>query len=303
MTNDDSGHDATEFETELLDALTAHRERIDVTPPEFSTLLGARQRVVRRNVALSAAAVAVLGIGGVIVATDRAAVAPDAVSGPDLSVALTPASTPVPLPSTETTDATTTTSFAAAEWFCTGHLGTDDDGRELFADCTPIVEEGAVDWACTDRLGSDDVGRVRFSSCEPIGQLGPLPDPTDLIVIPEDIPVRADVYTVEPGDYAIRVATANCVTIDDLEAANGWDDASADFPGPGNVILIPERFDEAPCASGAYTIQSGDISLTIADRFCVTVQDLDRANRDVDGYLGYLPGTEIIIPPSTADTC
>jgi LysM repeat protein len=50
-------------------------------------------------------------------------------------------------------------------------------------------------------------------------------------------------------------------------------------------------------AASEYTIQSGDTSRTkVADRFGVSVEDLDAANAATDGYTAFYPGLKIIIP-------
>jgi len=121
------------------------------------------------------------------------------------------------------------------DWFCTGPLGTDADGREIFADCGPIVEEGFVQWACTGRVGVDDIGRTRFAGCE----LAPSPAGPGFEVVTPDGSVVTPTYTVRAGDDGLSVATAHCVTLEALEAANGWTDAALQFPPPGAVIRIP----------------------------------------------------------------
>lgn len=46
-------------------------------------------------------------------------------------------------------------------------------------------------------------------------------------------------YTIQAGDFPLRIAQAFCVTIEDIVSANGWTDIDADFPGVDAVIIIP----------------------------------------------------------------
>ena len=46
-------------------------------------------------------------------------------------------------------------------------------------------------------------------------------------------------YTVQAGDYGIKVANQFGVSLEDLSNINGWSDPSREFPAPGTVIKIP----------------------------------------------------------------
>ncbi len=133
-------------------------------------------------------------------------------------------------------------------------------------------------------------------------------------------------YEVQAGDYGIKVAEDFGVSLADLEAANGWTDAGTEFPGPGAIIKIPgggatssaddetastdgetastEAAGEAiedpgsNCEAGSYTITESDNSRTkVAEKFDVTVEDMDAANASTPGYSSFYPGLEIVIPP------
>lgn len=143
-------------------------------------------------------------------------------------------------------------------------------------------------------------------------------------------------YTVQAGDYGIKVADQFGVSLEDLENVNGWSDASREFPGPGTVIKIPpggtvqastgdedtgdtgdngdggettadttdtgETGETIPevggnCEAGSYVIEAGDTSrVRVAEKFDVTVEELDAANAGTDGYSAFYPGLTIIIP-------
>jgi LysM repeat protein len=135
-------------------------------------------------------------------------------------------------------------------------------------------------------------------------------------------------YEVQAGDYGIKVADQFGVSLQDLENINGWSDASREFPGPGNIIKIPaggttasapaanppaaetpvedtaggetgEAIPEAGgnCEAGRYTIEAGDTSrFRVAEKFDVTVEAMDAANANTNGYDAFYPGLDIVIP-------
>lgn len=142
-------------------------------------------------------------------------------------------------------------------------------------------------------------------------------------------------YEVQAGDYGIKVADQFGVSLLDLENINGWSDASREFPGPGSTIKIPAggTNSEAPapaeggetaagsdgdtagsvtdagetgeaipevggnCDAGSYTIEAGDTSrFKVANKFDVTVEEMDAANAGTNGYDAFYPGLEIVIP-------
>ena len=138
-------------------------------------------------------------------------------------------------------------------------------------------------------------------------------------------------YTVQSGDAWYVLVTRFGVSIDDLLAVNEWTDP-ATFPYPGAVILIPPGgksvaevaagtaatetatdtatgdtsaavpTDTIPdagdnCGVGKYTIKDTDTSRSkVAGNFDVTVEALDAANVNTNGYGAFFPGLEIAIP-------
>lgn len=323
--------DRQDLDAAIRGALAEHGTTIGVAAPDFGVLVSNRQRRTRRLLASATATVAVIGLGGVVFATNRSgpAMRGDAIPGTvtqtveetpldTRSEPSTPGSGADPSTSAPTSDdadtlssidpattAPTTVVSGPAEYSCTDPLGEDPSGRQLFGSCEPRPGELDGDYACTDRLGGDD-GFVRFSFCEPVGQLGPLPDtdgdaPFDN---PDDLPVRATTYVVQAGDYGLSVAEQFCVSVADLESVNGWADISREFPFPGVQILIPDAFDDSNCDLGSYTITVDDMSRSqVADMFCVSVQALDTANVDTEGYSAFYPGLKIVIPPSPSQGC
>ena len=55
-------------------------------------------------------------------------------------------------------------------------------------------------------------------------------------------------YVVQPGDYPIKVANDFGVPLEDLVNFNGWA-SDAEFPFPGETILIPPGGTTAGCAA------------------------------------------------------
>jgi len=277
--------DRQPLDATILDAVAKHGAAVDASVPNFAAILAGRQRHTRRWLASATAAVALIGVVGVVVATNRTQEPADAVAETLDEPGIT---TTRDTAADETTTTTTTRPTmpapslvvppitSLAEYFCTDPLGADQLGRSLFGSCEPAPGQTDSDYACTDQIGTDDTGRQRFATCEAVGQLGPIPgaDPGAPFDNRVGIPVRATTYTVQPGDYAFRIANQFCVSLSDLEAANGWSDSSREFPSPDTEILIPRFVDlEAEgCEAGSYIIEPDDTTrIGVADTFCVTV--------------------------------
>lgn len=308
--------DQHHLEQTLRDAVEAHGAALDTTVPDFGVLIAIRHRRSRRTLAAATATVALLGLGGVVLATNRTESSPGVLA--DIASVPVDDTTPGTEPALTTADITTAVSLPTptvvsppetvpAEYFCTDPIGEDQLGRQLFGSCEPVPGDLDGDYACTDRTGTEN-GFVIFSSCEPVGQLGAVPgeDEDAPFVNPDHIPVRSAPYVVQAGDYGIKIADEFCVTLDDLEAANGWSDAAREFPGRGNEVLIPVTADVYAdgCGAGLYTIVESDtVRSRVAEMFCVSVQALDTANAETEGYSGFYPGLVIVIPPSSDDAC
>ncbi len=136
-------------------------------------------------------------------------------------------------------------------------------------------------------------------------------------------------YTIQSGDYPFLLTDRYCIELDQLVNYNEWGSADA-FPGPGTVIKIPpgacvpgetETTDapadtdapatddtDAPgtdttqagladnCIAGSYVIEAGDYPGLVAGKFDVTVDQLNAANANTQGYGSFYVGLEIVIP-------
>jgi LysM repeat protein len=135
-------------------------------------------------------------------------------------------------------------------------------------------------------------------------------------------------YVVQAGDYPLLLVERFNISLDDLIAVNEWGSVN-EFPGPGTTIIIPpggtavavvsnDEGDSAVvvadgsgdvtvaatipdagdnCGAGSYTIEEGDTTRTaVADKFDVSVDELDAANASTPGYSAFYPGLEIVIP-------
>ena len=151
--------------------------------------------------------------------------------------------------------------------------------------------------------------------------------PVTTIAVADTTPVEGEVstaaqeYTVQAGDYPLKVANQFGVTVDELVAFNEWGSVD-EFPFPGTVIQIPPgatvpaattttiadaaAVTTAPaatipdagsnCGAGEYTIVDGDYEGKVASNFDVTVEALRAANANTAGYSSFYPGLTIVIP-------
>ena len=128
-------------------------------------------------------------------------------------------------------------------------------------------------------------------------------------------------YTVEPNDTAYAIAQKFGITVEELAAANNMTVAQIADLSVGQKLIIPQRAPEqqqpvttttpqtsepaatsTPVASeeGTYTVQDGDIPVTIAEKFGITVEALLAANDDIDPT-NLRIGQVLIIPTPTPE--
>lgn len=160
--------------------------------------------------------------------------------------------------------------------------------------------------------------------------------PPETTVAPETtvlaggVSTAAQDYTIQSGDYPLKVAQQFGVTVDELVAFNEWGSAN-EFPFPGTVIKIPPgatvaaatpettvaadpaaqaaattTASTAPastipdagsnCGEGEHIVEAGDIPISVAKKYDVTLDALNAANADNPAYSQFIPGQKIIIP-------
>jgi LysM repeat protein len=129
-------------------------------------------------------------------------------------------------------------------------------------------------------------------------------------------------YTVEPNDTAYAIALKFGITVEELAAANDMTVAEVADLSVGQKLKIPQRATEQqpvttttpqtsePAATstpapvtgeeGTYTVQDGDIPVTIAEQFGITVEALLAANDDIDPT-NLRIGQVLIIPTPTPE--
>ena len=135
------------------------------------------------------------------------------------------------------------------------------------------------------------------------------------------VSTAAQEYTIQSGDYPLKVANQFGVTVDELVAFNEWGSVD-EFPFPGTVIQIPPGATVAAattttiaaatpgstapsstipdagdnCGAGEHTVVAGDIPITVAKQYDVTLDALNAANANNPAYSQFIPGQTIIIP-------
>jgi LysM repeat protein len=162
------------------------------------------------------------------------------------------------------------------------------------------------------------------------------PSNSEVDEVPGEVSGNAQEYTVQAGDYPIKVAQQFGVSLDEMVAFNGWA-SYGEFPGPGETILIPpggvvpgaaaeeeaaaeeaaadpaadaaagdavpeeavgDTIPEAGdnCGEGTHAVVAGDYPLKVAEQYDVTVDALDAANVTNPAYSQWIPGQTIVIP-------
>ncbi len=158
-----------------------------------------------------------------------------------------------------------------------------------------------------------------------------LPPSTTLVgatVPPGQATTDVTEYTVQANDVPFTVANRYGITVDALALAN------VDTPGygafyvglkikipagaitPSSTVPTETTLPATPtettttlaggasnCAQGSYTIVEGDLPGTVAQKFDVTVDQLNAANANTKGYTNFVVGVKIIIPASSASGC
>ena len=118
-------------------------------------------------------------------------------------------------------------------------------------------------------------------------------------------------YTVQAGDSYWRIANKYGISIEELQRLNG---TSSYFLYPGQSLVVPgsasttsgsasstsssttSTRSAAPSSGGSYTVQAGDSYWRIANKYGISIQELQRLNGTSDYTLH--PGQSIKVPGS-----
>jgi LysM repeat protein len=206
-------------------------------------------------------------------------------------------------------------------------------GRRLAAVAGPVAVGMILLAACGS---SGDEGATESTIDLSEGSTAFVVRPPETTVAPETTPVAdgavstaAQDYTIQSGDYPLKVANQFGVTVDELVAFNEWGSAN-EFPFPGTVIKIPpggtlaaaipettvapaaggeataESTTTVPastipdagdnCAPGEHIVEAGDIPISVAKKYDVTLEALAAANASNPAYSQFIPGQKIVIP-------
>lgn len=119
------------------------------------------------------------------------------------------------------------------------------------------------------------------------------------------------VYVVVAGDSVSKIAAQHGVDATVLATYNQWADGTAHLIIPGDPILIPPGglipatvttipgiapADEPAAAGCTYVVQSGDNPSKVAEKFGVSVLDLQGINSE-SVMRSFLVGATLVIPP------
>lgn len=174
-----------------------------------------------------------------------------------------------------------------------------------------------------DRLAVPVGGVLPVESVAAIAQPVITPAPAVAPVAPTALPAPlpgSTEYLVRNGDYLVRIAANNGVTLTALLAANSLTVTSAIFPGrklvippatlplpaatppvvqqPASVVVTPQTNNAATVATTKYVVKNGDYFVAIANANGVTLKALLAAN-SMTVSSAIFPGTALVVPPAT----
>jgi len=127
-------------------------------------------------------------------------------------------------------------------------------------------------------------------------------------------------YVIAAGDSVSAIASLYGITGEEIARYNDWPNGVFQPIFPGQTIRIPPLAlvpgaIEAPvvnedgtpaqttvpvaaeeCLEGIYVLVAGDMPFRVAERFGVTLDALNFANRNTSGYGSFIVGTRVRIP-------
>jgi LysM repeat protein len=105
-----------------------------------------------------------------------------------------------------------------------------------------------------------------------------------------------DVVNIPPGGKIPSAAVADDETATDDTEADTSDETDSTEADTESTDAPPSGTGD-DCEPGSYTITADDTTrLKVAEKFDVTVEALDAANANTNGYSGFYPGLKIVIP-------
>jgi LysM repeat protein len=186
--------------------------------------------------------------------------------------------------------------------------------------------------ASNDGVGSPGATTVTIKPTSYV-TLAPAITTTTLAALPEagETVESEQSYTVVFGDYLYGIAEKFGVEASEIASYNEWPEGINHPLNPGDLVRIPpggkapgptegegepttadpqsgegstpeaaSTTTTAPagaCPPGEYTITAEDTSrLKVANKFDITVEELDAANVGTEGYSAFYPGLKIVIP-------
>lgn len=211
--------------------------------------------------------------------------------------------------------------------------------RRVAVAAWPFVMAGLVLGACG---GSDAAGPSRstvdLSSTAFVTRPPETTTTTIVGTFDDSIVAGEQEYTVQSGDFPLRVADLFGISVEDIGAYNAWAGCTSlscpQFPGIGTPIKIPPgatNVNAAPtvdtgvevvtggeveqptgdtipasgsnCEPGSYVVEDGDFEGRVATKFDVTVDALRAANANTPDYGVFYVGLPIVIPAKSDSDC
>lgn len=251
-------------------AISARASAAPSDVPDFANVLSDRQSRMRRKTAAAAAVLVAIGVSGMaafaVGGGEPSSTADGPVGSDDalLAPSTTPPSHTTPVDGTVPGEtiwfcegavdrftvlpATTTTSPPTTTILVDGSIPVPVDDTPFvppledsgyFRDCHLVQADGGPAATSIDQFPT-----TTTTTTPPPGA-APEVTVTTLIVAPpitgevtDDRTGSPQIYIVQAGDYAIRIADLFCVPLEDLLNFNGWATGS-EFPFPGQEISIP----------------------------------------------------------------
>ena len=184
-----------------------------------------------------------------------------------------------------------------------------------------LVVAGALLAACGGNESGPSRGSQSLTDPRDVPTATPWATPPPVVYVEGGpIPVTGGegTYTVQAGDVAYDIALKFGITVEELASANNMTVEQIADLSVGQKLIIPQRPPEqqpvttatpetgepaatsTPAASeeGTYTVQEGDIPVTIAEKFGISVEALMEANGITDPTSLKI-GQVLVIPTPT----